>query len=399
MRILQINTVANSLSTGRITEEIGNMLLENGHESYIAHGRKQLNSTSNLIKIGTNFDAYAHGAYTRLTDRHGFASVRATKALIAKIRTIKPDLIALHNLHGYYINIQLLFTFIKESSIPVVWTLFDCWAFTGHCSYFDDINCTKWKTQCMQCPKHKKYPKSFVDNSRLNFNDKKNLFTNVNNLEIVTHSKWLGNLVNQSFLSEYKVNVSPSAINLDLFKPLVSDLKEKFDIKDKRVILGCASVWSTRKGLDDFLKLNKIIGKEYQIVLIGLNMKQIKLLPDTIIGINRTESIEELAKWYSLASVFVNPTTQDNFPTTNIEALACGTPIVTYNTGGSPEAIDKEIGEVVEKGDVHGLYDAIKHLASMNQKTLSDRCLKHAQNEFDKRIRYLDYLDIFKKCQ
>jgi glycosyltransferase involved in cell wall biosynthesis len=233
----------------------------------------------------------------------------------------------------------------------------------------------------------------------LNFNDKKNLFTNVNNLEIVTHSKWLANLVNQSFLSEYKVNVSPSAINLDLFKPLVSDLKEKFDIKDKSVILGCASVWSTRKGLDDFLKLNKIIGKEYQIVLIGLNMKQIKLLPDTIIGINRTESIEELAKWYSLATVFVNPTTQDNFPTTNIEALACGTPIVTYNTGGSPEAIDKEIGEVVEKGDVHGLYDAIKHLASMNQKTLSDRCLKHAQNEFDKRIRYLDYLDIFKKSQ
>lgn len=395
MRILQINSVANSGSTGRIAEEIGNVLLEHGHESYIAYGRDQATSTSKLIKIGSKKNVYLHGAYTLLTDKHAFASNIATQKLVKEIDVIKPDLIALHNLHGYYINIEILFKYIKAKNIPIVWTLFDCWAFTGHCTYFDDIDCRKWESHCNKCPKYDKYPKSLVDNSFSNFKQKKELFTSVDNMEIITHSKWLSDLVQKSYLSAFKTHVTPSAINLDLFKPLESDIKDKFKIEDKKVILGCASIWSERKGLNDFFKLNKLIDSKYQIVLIGLSKKQVSRLPKGIIGLNRTESIKELVEWYSVASVFINPTTQDNFPTTNIEALACGTPVVTYNTGGSPEAIDSETGAVVDKGDVAGIVEAIKNLGQKDQHKLSNNCVKRAEKRFDKKYRYLDYLKIF----
>ncbi len=397
MRVLQINSVANSGSTGRIAEEIGNVLIANGHESYIAYGRGNAKSSSQLIKIGSDCDVYMHGAFTLLTDKHGFASSKATKNLISKIEEIQPDLIALHNLHGYYISFPILFEFLKTSDIPVVWTLFDCWAFTGHCSYFDDINCPKWKIHCEKCPKHKNYPSSWVDNSFQNFEDKKRLFTSLNKMEIITHSKWLGELVKESFLKNYRVHVTPSAINLDLFKPLESNLRERFELGSKKVILGCASTWSNRKGYTDFIALDKTIGQDYQIVMIGLNNKELKLLPSNIIGLKRTESIEELAQWYSLAFVFVNPTSQDNFPTTNLEALACGTPVITYNTGGSPEAIDEHTGFVVDKGDVNVIVKKIEELKKLNYEEVSKACRLRAENLYDKKTRYLDYLRVFEQ--
>jgi putative colanic acid biosynthesis glycosyltransferase len=395
MRVLQINSIANSGSTGRIAEEIGNVLIANGHESYIAYGRGSTTSTSKLIKIGSQKDVYWHGAYTLLTDKHGFASKSATQKFIQEVEKIKPDLIVLHNLHGYYIHLPTLFDFLIRNNLPVLWTLFDCWAFSGHCSYFDDIGCIKWKTQCNSCPKHKNYPSSWVDNSFSNFEEKRRIFTSVGKMEIIAHSQWLGGLVKDSFLKKYKVHVTPSAINLDFFKPTDSDLKSKFYIGKKKVVLGCASTWSNRKGYHDFIALSKKLSEEYQIVMIGLNAKEIKKLPNNIIGLQRTESIKELAQWYSLAYVFVNPTSQDNFPTTNLEALACGTPVITFNTGGSPEAIDEHTGFVVEKGDVNGIVDKIEILKRLNYEGLSKACRARAEVLYDKKTRYLDYLRVF----
>ncbi len=401
MRVLQINTVANSGSTGRIAEEIGNVLLANGHDSYIAYGRGNATSRSELIKIGSDRDVYYHGAHTLITDKHGFASERATKKLIQEIEKINPDLLALHNLHGYYIHLPTLFDFINTTSKPVVWTLFDCWAFTGHCTYFDDVGCTKWKNHCNSCPKNRNYPTSWVDNSYSNFDEKRMIFTSVKRMEIIAHSHWLGNLVKESFLSKFKVHVTPSAINLDLFKPTESDLNLKYKIGEKKVILGCASTWSDRKGYHDFVSLSQKLDEEYQIVMIGLSTKQLKTIPYNIIGLQRTESIEELAQWYFLAYVFVNPTSQDNFPTTNIEALACGTPVITYNTGGSPEAIDEHTGFVVDKGDVNGIVEKIEKLKTLNYKDISTACREKAETLYDKKTRYLDYLRVFEdivKC-
>jgi putative colanic acid biosynthesis glycosyltransferase len=395
MKILQINTNVNSGSVGRIAEDIGNVLIANGHQSFIAYARGNRPSKSKLIKIGNYFDVYWHVLKTKLFDKHGFGSYYATKKLIKEIEKINPDVIGLHNLHGYYININVLFDFLNSKQYPIVWTLFDCWAFTGHCTYFDDINCSKWETQCLKCPKYGKYPSAWVDNSKENFQVKRKLFAKNKNLHIVVHSQWLADLVGKSFLHDIPLHITPSAIDLKIFKPVVSNLRQKFDLGEKIIILGCASVWSERKGLADLIALSKLVNDNFIVVVIGVNKKQINNLPFKMLGVERTESIEQLAEWYSLADVFVNPTYQDNFPTTNIEALACGTPVITYNTGGSPEAIDENTGYVVEKGDINGLKEKILQIIDAGKENYTKKCRERAEKLYNKTERYQDYLQIF----
>lgn len=397
MRILHINSVRNTGSTGRIVENIGLFLQESGHDSFVAFGRKSPKSNLNSIKIGSELEIYKHGLKTIMTDKHGFGSRNATKNFIYEINKLKPDALSIYNLHGYFINVEVLFNYLRATEIPVLWTLFDCWAFTGHCSYFDDVGCQKWKTICHKCPKTRNYPRALVDNSELNYTRKKELFTGLKNLEILTHSQWLAGLVKESFLKEYLVHVTPSAIDLETFKPTKSEQKKKYNLEDKKIILGCASIWTNRKGYNDFVELAKMLSQEYHIVMIGLNDKEMKGLPRNILGLKRTESIQELTQWYTLAEVFVNPTSQDNFPTTNLEALACGTPVITYNTGGSPEAIDETTGMVVEKGNIAKLIEAISELENREKSELSKACRTRAERLFDKNTRYGDYLRIFER--
>lgn len=396
MRILQINASVNSGSTGRIAEDIGKVMRTNGHESFIAYGRGNRRSQSELIKIGSEVDVYLHVLKTVIADRHGFGSTLATQKLIQDIDRIKPDVIGLHNLHGYYLNVEVLFNYLKNKNIPVLWTLFDCWAFTGHCSYFDNIDCRKWIKGCSNCPKMHFYPASYLlDNSTKNYRQKNELFNSLDNLQLVVHSKWLNSLVEQSFLKNIKTNVIASGIDLDVFKPINSELRKKLHLGDKKIILGCASIWDKRKGLDDFKQLATLFSDEYQIVLVGLNKTQLKQLDKRIIGFERTESVSQLAEFYSIANVFVNPTYQDNFPTTNLESLACGTPVVTYNTGGSPEAIDELTGRVVEKGNMDELYRAIIEITEYFKSTYIDKCRQRAEKLYNKNDRYTDYLNIY----
>ena len=392
--VLQINTSVNSGSTGRIAEDIGQVLLTNGHQSYIAYGRGDRPSQSQLIKIGTKKDVIMHGLKTAIFDRHGFGSRTATEELIENIEKIQPDIIGLHNLHGYYLNIEVLFSFLKTSRIPVLWTLFDCWAFTGHCSYFDDFNCEKWKTKCHKCPKTHRYPKSYVfDNSIRNYEDKKGLFSGIENLHLLVHSQWLKGLVKQSFLSDLRVHHIPSGIDTSVFRP--NDTKKNL-LPDKKVVLGVANLWDARKGLKDLLNIADKLASNYQVVLIGLNKSQLKQLPKRVIGIARTESTKELAGYYSRADVFVNPTYQDNFPTTNLEALACGTPVVTYDTGGSPESIDQYTGITVKKGDIIGLELAIGRICDLGKSHFQTRCRERAMLHYNKNDRYQEYLHLYK---
>ncbi len=395
MKIVQINTTVNTGSTGRITEEIGEKIIEAGYDSYIAYGIKRENpSKSKLIKIGGIADRYMHAGLTRIFDLHGFGSKRSTEKLIEKLRKIDPDVIGLHNLHGYYINIELLFNYLKEVQKPVIWTLFDCWAFTGHCTYFDSIGCEKWIEGCFSCPKKTRYPASYgLDNSKMNYKRKKELFTGLNNLTIVTHSNWLAELVKRSFLKKYPVELIRSGIDLNKFS-IKKDIPGLLKGMDKKIVLGVASTWSERKGLNDFINLSRRLGENYQIVLIGLSERRKKLLPGNIIALSRTESVEELASYYSAADVFVNPTTADNFPTTNLEALACGTPVITYDTGGSPEAISKHTGVVVQKGDINRLHTAILSFTKIDKTIISKECRLRAEMLFNKQDRYEEYLDL-----
>ena len=391
MKILQINTVVNSGSTGRIAEEIGKTFIDAGYESYIAFGRGSQKSVSQLIKIGNKLDFYIHLFKSVFTDRHGFGSKRATRKFLKQVDMIKPDVIGLHNIHGYYLNVELLFNYIKAKKIPVLWTLHDCWPFTGHCSYNTDCD------NCKNC--QFKYPISlFLNQVIRNFREKRLIFNEVSKLKIITPSLWLKDLVNQSFL-DYQVQCINNGIDLKQFKPSKKPIsfKKKLALNKYRIILGVASTWDKRKGLNDFLKLASFIGVDYRIVLIGLNKKQMQNLPKNILAVHRTESIVELASYYSIADVYVNPTHKDNFPTTNIEALACGTPVITYNTGGSAEAIDNETGEIVEKGNVMGLWHAIQKLALKPEEHYVKVCRLRAEKLFNKEHRFTDYIKLYEE--
>jgi glycosyltransferase involved in cell wall biosynthesis len=398
MKVLQINSVCGIGSTGRIATDIHNILIEQGHESYIAYGRDLPKNCENAIRIGTKIDNYTHVAKTRLLDKHGFGSIQATKEFINRIKDIDPDIIHLHNIHGYYIYVENLFKYLKEANKPVVWTLHDCWSFTGHCSHFDYIGCNKWKTGCFNCPQKQEYPKSIlIDNSEQNFNRKSEAFTGVKNLTIVTPSKWLAQLVNESYLNDYKIEIIHNGIDLEAFKPTKSSFRKKYKLENKFIILGVASTWTNRKGLEEFVKLSHELDKDEVIVLVGVTNYQIKQLPQNIIGIRRTNSVEELAEIYTAADVFMNLTLEEVLGLTNIESLACGTPVVTYDTGGSKECIDKCTGILVDKEDLGTAIKGLR-LIKNNEKTIySDQCRQRALTLFEKRNKYNDYITIYKK--
>lgn len=395
--ILQINTVVNSGSHGRIAEEIGLLALVNGWDSYIAFGRKNRPSQSKLIKIGNGLDIIFHGLQTRLLDKHGFGSKKATIKFIKEIEEIKPDIIHLHNIHGYYLNIEILFKYLASTTIPIVWTLHDCWSFTGHCSHFDLIGCSKWKRNCFSCPQKNEYPASYLfDNSKNNYENKYKLFTSVKNLTIVPVSNWLSSFIDESFFKQYPKHLIYNGVNLGIFTPQDNKfIKTNLRIGNRFMLLGVASVWSTRKGFDDFISLSKFIKPDCVIVLVGLNDNQLKILPANIIGIKRTENIQELAQIYSAADLFLNLTYEDNFPTTNIESLACGTPILTYNTGGSIEAVSPETGFIVEKGDLNSVIDSIELVKEKGKSTYSSSCRERAIKLYNKDDRYNEYINLY----
>lgn len=359
-RILFINSVCNG-STGTICKNLYKAAQEAGHTCCIAYGRGDAPEGFNTIKIGNQLDTYLHVLKARLFDASGFGSKKATKDLIKQIEEFKPDVIHLHNIHGYYINIEILFNYLKKHpEIKKIWTLHDCWTFTGHCSHYTYRKCNKWQTCCDgDCPNKKEYPKSWFSNIKSNFNKKKEIFCGVENMILITPSKWLKNEVEKSYLKDYPIEVINNGVDMNLFKPTPSNIKQQYGIEDKKVILGVSSVWNKMKGLDTFIELSKELDNQYQIVLIGLNKKQIEQLPTNIIGISRTENVQELVKWYSAAALFFNPTLEDTYPTTNLEAIACGTPVITFNTGGSPESAYADEDKIVTN-DMNSIIKAIK---------------------------------------
>lgn len=360
MRVLMVNSVCGIRSTGRICTDLAQRMEEEGHEVKIAYGRveevpEQFKKFA--VRIGNDLDLKIHAIRTRILDEHGFGSKKATQEFLKWADEYNPDLIWLHNVHGYYINIEMLFDWIKSRpQMEVKWTLHDCWAFTGHCGYFTMAQCDKWKSACMNCPQKNKYPASLLkDNSKHNFERKKAAFTGVQNMTLITPSRWLAELVKQSFLKEYPVEVHYNRIDTTVFKPTPSNFRKKHNCEDKKVILGVASVWDERKGFEDFLKLATMLDDSYLIVLVGLNETQIQKCKPNMLGIQRTNSPRELAEIYTAVDVFFNPTYEDNYPTVNLEAEACGTCVITYCTGGAPETIYRRDSIVVDVGDLESV--------------------------------------------
>ena len=389
MILLQINATANWGSTGKIAEQIGLRAMAHGWNSYIAYGRMMNPSRSKLIKIGSALDNYIHYAHDRLLDMEGLSSKSATRDLVHKISEIRPDIVQLHNIHDHFLNYQILFEYLSTTNIPVVWTFHDCWAFTGHCYHFIHENCIKWQKECDKCIKRNK----LVDRSHENFLLKKRLFGSYNNLTIIPCSKWMDGFVKKSFFKDKRIEVIHNGIDLSTFHPF-NDTSEIIESLKPFRIIAVSNVWLPYKGEIDIYKLRELLPQsDFEIIMVGLSTAQIKRLPSGIRGIQRTQNMHELVKLYSTADVLINPTYADTFPTVNLEALACGTPVITYKTGGSPEAIDKKTGVVIEQGNIFGLADAIKN---MKAAPLSAKdCRSRAEMYFDKNKCYERYVELY----
>ena len=397
MRVIQINAVCSTGSTGRIVKSIHRQIVNKGHESYVAYGRGKDDNDINAIRIGSQIGVYLHALKTRVFDMHGFGSENETKRFLKRVENIKPDVIHLHNIHGYYINISALFAFIKYWNVPVVWTLHDCWSFTGHCAYFEYIGCSKWINGCYQCPQKKAYPTSYIlDNSKRNYLEKKKIFGKVESMTLVTPSRWLAALVKKSLLAEYNIRIIPNGIDTTIFKPTASDFRKEYGLHNKYIILGIANGWDERKGLKYFIELKEYLRKDEKIVLVGLSSKQQRMLRKKALCFGKIHSEEDLAKIYSAADIFVNPTLEESFGLTNLEAQACGTYVATFDSGATEETVVREeYGEVLLEKSAMSIRKAICKNRNIAYKRNYVSCVPNDEDQASKVVKiYQDVVNV-----
>lgn len=403
-KIVQVNPVIRTnTSTGRIMQEIGRMAESDGWHNWCAYGRGRDGirpCATDIIPVGNMLSTALHGIFTRVLDRHGLGSTFATRAFVRTLQTIDPDIIHIHNIHGYFLNYPIFFDYLRNSRVKVIWTVHDCWLYTGHCYHYSFIGCDRWKHGCGRCPQRGAFPRSLViDRSRRNFKDKERCFTSIpaDRLTIVPVSNWMRAEMAESFFRNYPFKVIHNGIDTSVFRPHEEcTIRTRLGIApEKKIILGLASIWSAEKGLNDFIELSRILRPDEQIVLVGVDPKTAKRLPPSIKCIKRTENVDMLAELYSTATAFVNPTWQDNYPTVNLEAIACGTPVVSYRTGGSVESISPATGRIVEQGDVKGLIEAVREIGDMGKDAFCAPCREYALANFNKEDRYRDYLRLY----
>lgn len=387
MKLVQINTTCGSGSTGKICVAVSKLLTEKGIENYILY-----TSGDSDYPLGRKYmkpaEVKLQALQSRILGNYGFNSTRATGKLISMLEEIQPDVVHLHNLHGHNCNVQMLFQYLKKKKTKIYWTFHDCWAFTGYCPHYDMAGCDQWKTSCKNCLQKRKFS-WFLDRSHDLFEKKKRLFTDLD-LTIITPSHWLAEQVKQSFLHTYDVKVIHNGIDLSLFTPRESDFRDRYGCRDKFIVLGVAFGWGPRKGLDVFCELAQRLDSRYQVVLVGTNPEVDKQLPDNIISIHRTQNQQELAEIYTAADVFVNATREETFPTTHLEALACGTPVLTFDTGGCSEMLDESCGLLVDKDDVNALGEKIYAMHSGTKYT-AERCRTRARL-FDAQVSFEKYV-------
>lgn len=395
MKILQINTVYGKGSTGKIAQGIHDVCIKRNIQCISAYRyfERKHEVFDDTMAISSWMDCHIHNRMARYTGMNGLFSYHHTKTFLEKVTEYGPDIIHLHNLHGNYINLSLLFSYIKNRNIRTIWTLHDCWAFTGGCPHFTIQSCYKWKSGCQQCPQQRTYLDFFTDISGYMWRMKKEWFCGINDMTIVTPSLWLADLAKASFLGSYPVMTINNGIDLNVFTPTASDFRKKHGIEEKRVLLGVAFDWGRRKGLDVIFELAKRLDDTYRIVLVGTNESIDSILPENIISIHKTENQQQLAEIYSAADLFVNPTREENYPTVNMEAIACGTPVLTFRTGGSPEMLTASTGAIVDCDDIDSMEREIRRICEMRPFKRED-CVKAAQ-AFDMQSRFEEYVRLY----
>lgn len=399
--ILQINVCNNVFSTGKIVSEIGELAIDNGWDSYVAYGRGTKPDRNRQIKVGWSLGHVLHGLETRLLDNHaiGISSYIATKRLIGSIEKIRPDVIHLHVLSGYYINIRVLFKYLSKVDIPIVWTLHSCWEFTGHCTHYDYIKCQKWKTGCGNCPLSKEHPQSWwIDRSAKNYEQKKQIFNSLKNLTLVPVSLWLSEQVKQSFLSRYPIHQISNGVDINFFRPLMNRelIRQKYSVSDKFMLLALASSWTPKKGIADYFELARQLDpQKYVLFMVGLDISRYSNLPEVIHPIPITKDRNLLLNLYNAADAVLNLSYEESFGLTTVEGMACGTPSIVYNCTASPELVSPETGFVVEPRNIQGLIDCINKIEITGKSYYSEACRKRAEEHFDKDKCFEKYIELY----
>lgn len=393
-KLLQINPVIReNTSTGKIMRELGEMAISAGWESYIAYSGARDGvkpHSSKLVPVGNRLDLLWHWVVTRLFDAHGLASKRATRKFIERIKEIDPDVIHIHNIHGYFLNYPELCDYLSSSGKPVIWTVHDCWLYTGHCYHYSSAGCDRWQSECHNCPCKTRFPASYgLDRSRRNFRLKKSLLTSLPRFTLVVVSEWMKRELSKSFLSGVPCRCIHNGIDTSVFAPKTSGASPVY-------YLAVASIWLPEKGLQDLVSLHGLLAPDEKLVIVGKMTKaQKKSLPEGVDTIERTSDVGTLVKLYSDATALVNPTWQDNYPTVNLEAVSCGTPVVTYRTGGSVESVVPETGYVVEQGDVEGLYKRLQDIRKQGREAWRSSCREYALAHFDKNSAFKEYIKLY----
>lgn len=391
MKVLQINSVCGHGSTGRIVVDLHDLLLEQGNVCSVAFGiGAAVNiSEKDIFRFSSKTDYYWHNLMSRFTDRAGFYSKTETRKLISFIESYAPDLIHIHNIHGFYMNVEILFDFLKSYGKPVIWTIHDCWPFTGHCAHYSDNGCYRWKTECYGCPAKDRYPKSyFISNAKKNFRNKKRIFSGVPNLTITTPSDWLREQIEESFLNCYPVVTINNGVDLSQFHYTESDFRKKYQLEKRKILLGVSSAWIPQKGLSDFIKLAGMLDDTYRIVIVGLDNQ--RELPANILALPTVKNTRELVEIYSAADIYVSFSVEETFGLPTVEAMACGTPVLTYDKTALPEVVTPKCGIVVQAKNVNAAYDAIINFPVLNRADIIE-CAKN----YDCNLKYEEFLKLY----
>ena len=398
MKVLQINSVCGTGSTGRIAVQISDYLNQHNVENYIAYGFGN-SERPNTFCFGNSLDAHLHSFLSRKLGWQGKMSHIPTWRLIQYMERIKPDIVHLHNIHGHYLNYKMLFRYLKKINCEVVWTFHDCWPITGKCVHFTKVRCEKWKTGCFDCPQLDCYPDSQRDRSRKSYLEKKAAFTSIQNLHIVTVSNWLKSIVEESFLGWVDIRCIYNGVDTDRYSFHDSIIRETYQLEDKFVILSVASSWNKGKGLDQLLALSNKLQKDDVIVLIGIAPDQQKSLPNNVIGVSVIKNQNLLTQWYSTADVYINFSVEETFGLVVAEAMACGTPAIVMNSTACPEVMDTNTGFVVEPSDLEAVKAAIEEIKTKGKKAYSLKCKDRIHSLFDLKRMQREYLELYRELR
>lgn len=394
MKVVQINGVSSTGSTGKIVSQLSDVMNAQGIENYIiSSGYKEHNRAGNVFFCSSYWEVKLHQLIGTILGDSGFHSRLATCRAIRFIKKVNPDIVQLHNIYSYFLNVEVLLKYLKRNNIPTVWTMHDFWSITGHCTHFEAVGCNKWQTQCENCPQKHTFPYSrFWDRSKELYGRKKRLFENWSGLQIVTVSSWVRVNAEKSYFKDKKITVISNGIDLNAFYP--ENVQKPSAIQGKFVILSVSMGWGEKKGYCDLLDLSKMLREDEVIVLIGLTDKQIAELPPNIIGLKRTANIAELRAYYNFSDVYISASVEETMGLTVAEAMACGTPAIVYNKTALPELIGEGCGYVCEKG-ASCLREKIDLVRESKKSDYSEKCITHVRKNYDKEKQYSRYCKLY----